>query len=182
MVNIISDDIYFSLGLSEILNQQGIENSIIHIDSMSGVEQEKQCNDIVFLCAGNNGIALKMINMACAMSSNVILVLDMLPVNTVSNAWQCEIISKKISFDLINEFSTDISNVKKLIRPTLTKKELMVMSALSKGITMAKLSGDMCLSRKTISSHKINGLKKLGLNPRNIHSLAIYREMFQRGF
>lgn len=179
MVYIISDDTYFSLGLSEILNQQKVVNIIVNADSYHNVEQDMKYGDVVFLSTDNDDIAWSLLNMCNVMGLKLILVLDMLSVNTISNAWECELLSKKVSVEIITKLTITRDGIEKESKPVLTKQELRVMSALSNGTTAAKLSGDMCLSIKTISAYKISALKKMGLNPQSTRSIVIYRNIFQ---
>jgi DNA-binding CsgD family transcriptional regulator len=179
MIHIISDDTYFSLGLSEILERQEIKNIITAADLYQNIEKKINYGDVIFLSTENDDIARSFLNMCNTIKLKLILVIDMLSINTYRNAWECEIISKKIPVDIITRHAITQGIVEKVSKPSLTKQELRVMSALSDGITIAKLSHDMRLSIKTISGYKISALKKMGLNPRNILSIFIYRNIFQ---
>lgn len=56
----------------------------------------------------------------------------------------------------------------------LTRHEIRVMRGLTIGKTPHSLAKEFNLSIKTICSHKVNALKKLGLNHLNARSVLIF--------
>lgn len=117
--------------------------------------------------------------MCQAKGLKLILVNDNISINKISNARECVLLSKKISIELVTKLTITRGAIDKESKPELTKQELRVMNSLTNRTTAAKLSGDRCLSVKTISAYKISTLKKMGLNRRSTRSIVIYRNKFQ---
>lgn len=58
---------------------------------------------------------------------------------------------------------------------TLTDRERIIMNSLSSGMPVHRISSMLNIDVKTISTYKINALKKLGLTGLNARALFIYK-------
>lgn len=72
-------------------------------------------------------------------------------------------ISKKVSVKTLLATLERCVNWNKIIKHPLTSRELMVISELAKGYPPHTISRRLNISVKTISTHKTNALKKLGI-------------------
>lgn len=56
----------------------------------------------------------------------------------------------------------------------LTFREIEVMNALIEGKSNRDISDEMFISQKTVSAHKMNALKKMGVSRLSFHTVTIF--------
>lgn len=183
MMNIISDDSYFALGAEALLTQSGFQVAILNsqlplsIKCATGFQQD----DVILLSSDNRNLTIDTLLYAMAADIRVI---KSVAGNIPSDKWIDGVLPKKTA---IHEFPRIMKYI--LRRKVedwvqdLTLREIEVMGKLLKGKSNHAVSKEMLISEKTVSSHKLNALKKLGLTGLNSRAILIYgsyHALFQR--
>ncbi|MFC5473371.1 response regulator [Paraherbaspirillum soli] len=65
------------------------------------------------------------------------------------------------------------------IRDSLSKRELSVLKLLALGYSNKKIGAELCISSKTVSSHKVHLYEKLNVKTRSVVSLADFAKAHQ---
>lgn len=183
MIKIISDDSYFALGAEALLLQSGYQTAIMDAQLLLNLDQpiESQQDDVILLSSDNRNLTKATLLFAVAADLRVI---QSVAGNISSDKWIDGILPKKTA---IHEFPRIIKyilrrKVKDWMKG-LTLREMEVMGKLLKGKSNHAVSKEMLISEKTVSSHKLSALKKLGLTGLNSRAMLIYGDyhnMLQR--
>lgn len=131
--------------------------------------------DILLIAIEQADIITALLATARMHGAKVMLVMDNVLDNTTTNinSWSQGVLSKKMPLDtLLNLLEPDVAYLKDLL--FLTRQEIKIMRGLSTGKTPINLAKELNLSIKTVCNHKINALKKLGLNHLNARSVVIF--------
>lgn len=173
-INIVSDDCYFALGAEALLTQSGFQVAIIDsqlrfsLNRPAGFQQD----DVILLSSDNRNLTKDTLLYAVAADVRVI---QSVAGNISSDKWIDGILSKKTAaheFPHIMKYILQRKVEEWLIE--LTLRETEVMDKLLKGKSNHAVSKEMQISEKTVSSHKLSALKKLGLSGLNSRAIVIY--------
>lgn len=178
MIYLVSDDNYFKLGVEVIIGS--IKKSVVIINvNDEFITPELTYNDTLIICVENIKIITKFITTTRCCRVNTLLVMDNASKKTMMriNTWSQNVISKKMKKEDFSRFlDTGFSNMR---TPSfLTDREICIMHALSKEKTHYSISKSLNISMKTVSGHKANALRKLGLGHLNVRSILIFEAIF----
>ncbi|AYM91145.1 TPA: LuxR C-terminal-related transcriptional regulator [Serratia fonticola] len=171
MITIISDDSYFVLGAQALLTHSGYQVATIDIHKLNRPVNSQQ-NDIILLSSNNRNLIHNVLLFAGVENRRVIQMIDG---NTPSDMWADGVLSKKTATHEFPRIIKYILNLKvKDCLKDLTLREVEIMDKLLKGKKNHAISREMRISEKTVSAHKLNALKKLGLTGLNSRAILIY--------
>lgn len=171
MITIISDDNYFVLGADALLKQSGYQVAIIDIHKLNYPVNSQQ-NDIILLSSNDRNLIHNVLLFAGIENRRVIQMIDG---HTPSDMWADGVLSKKTATHEFPRIIKYILNLKvKDCLKDLTLREVEIMDKLLKGKKNHAISREMRISEKTVSAHKLNALKKLGLTGLNSRAILIY--------
>ncbi len=176
MIRIISDDIYFCLGALETLKLAGHQTSVI--DKNHLIEQIGKIffcqEDIIILSSNDKDIINNTISISMICKAKLIVVIDDNIPCPYGEHWTFGVMQKKTP---IFEFPKIIESISKHDidwLKDLTLREMEVLNELLKQKPPRLIATQMRVSEKTISAHKTNALKKLGLRQLNSRAIIIY--------
>ncbi|WP_025123490.1 MULTISPECIES: helix-turn-helix transcriptional regulator [unclassified Serratia (in: enterobacteria)] len=174
MINIVSDDSYFALGAQALLTQSGFQVAIM--DSQLPLSLKRpagfQHDDVILLSSDNRNLTIDTLLYAVAADMRVI---QSVAGNISSDKWIDGVLPKKTAIHELPRIMKYILRRKvKDWLIELTLREMEVMDKLLKGKSNHAVSKEMQISEKTVSSHKLSALKKLGLSGLNSRAIVIY--------
>lgn len=182
MIYISSEDSYLAQGLEAIFRFEN--KSVMTIDVNINLEQLQLINftyqDTLILAVENINIITLLLAFARFNGTNILLVVDNLTDKAMFNidTWSQGVISKKTPVHFFSRLIDGRIGYMK-DKPYLTARETHVMDYLAKGKTPYSISMELKISIKTVCAHKMNALRKLGLNHLNARSVLIYEKIFQ---
>ncbi|GAA3600010.1 hypothetical protein GCM10023078_29350 [Gibbsiella greigii] len=156
---VLSEDFYFILGLSHAINTNKYKLYAQHVSNgCLSYHPETGRNNIVVIDVVTPEYLHELIE-KIPRGVRILFMSDMsfLPDSTYG------FISKKVSVKTLLATLERCVNWNKIIKYPLTSRELAVISELAKGYPPHTISRRLNISVKTISTHKINALKKLGI-------------------
>ena len=156
---VLSEDFYFILGLSHAINTNKYKLYAQHVSNgCLPYHPETGRNNIVVIDVVTPEYLHELIE-KIPRGVRILFMSDMsfLPDSTYG------FISKKVSVKTLLATLERCVNWNKIIKYPLTSRELAVISELAKGYPPHTISRRLNISVKTISTHKINALKKLGI-------------------
>ena len=182
MIYLASDDRYFILGVETIFCAL---NKIVTIISLNDEGEttdipDLTCDDTLILAVEHTSTLTQLLTWARRNGTRTLLLMDNASQRTLENInlWSQRVLSKKMPLDNLPQFvETGFAYLKDL--SFLTAREINIMGSLATGKTPHRISRELNLSVKTIFSHKLSALKKLGLNHLNARSLLIFGKIFQ---
>ncbi|KKF37474.1 hypothetical protein SY86_22065 [Erwinia tracheiphila] len=181
-IYIISDDHLFVRGLENILSTTTIE--LKTFSYTNGLLLFCYCSfqpeDIVIVDIHYSQITQPQNNLAHHTSYfgvNIMFIVDLPLQNEPSNFYPYWIVSKKCPIKSIMSLLKNIVNESTLRTDHLSRKENIVLRELAVGYSTDFISRKLNLSTKTISSHKQNAFRKLGMTRLNDMSLICYRQI-----
>lgn len=175
MINIISDDQFFLLGAMETLRLSGRPVRAIDIEQVNNLDTLSFGVDEMILISSENDVLINnTLLLAYACGIKVISVLDDASGLETNQSWAYGVISKKTRLPNFTKSIDAIvgNNIHWLAGFTL--REMEVMNELLKGKSTQMISREMVISQKTVSAHKVNALKKMGLSRLNAHAITVY--------
>lgn len=182
MIYLISDDSYFTLGVEAILGS--INNSLTPA-YLNGEKEyiwkpEFTSDDILLIAVEHTEFISGLLEIARNHGTRILFIMDSILDDSITSPslWSQSILSKKMPLDTLPKLlECEFTYLKDL--SFLTRSEIKVMKALTKGQTPYKIASELNLSVKTIFTHKVNALKKLGLNHLNARSVLIFGKVCQ---
>lgn len=179
MIYVISEDTYFSIGIGALLKNAEIEVHCISLDTFFNINTDIESNDIVLLCAQSRANSMVLAKLARNTEGKVVFFIETIEKNNIFHDYSRGIISKKTSKeDLVTLIQS--LNDKFVISPMLlSEMETVVMDMFVQQHTAYNIARLLKLSEKTISTHKTNALRKLGLSNLNVRSVLLYERIFQ---
>ncbi len=179
MIYVITEDNYFAMGLMAILENADINANHISIDEFNSLADTVEHNDIILLCAHSRTNSLALSRLAKKTDGKVIFFIDTTSeIKALTFSYKGVISKKSPTEELIEQINT-------LVRKNrtnaiyLSRQETIVMDLLAKQQDVYRIAQQLKLSSKTIFSHKVNALKKLGLDHLNARSVLLYERIFQ---
>lgn len=180
-IYIISDDRFFVAGLREILS--ATENELKTYSYANGLLLFYYCGfrqeDIVIVdihymqMTPSQNLAYN----TCYFGVNFLFVVDLPLQNEPGNFYPYWIVSKKCPVKILLPLLKSIASDKPPHTDHLSRKENIVLRELAVGHSTDFISRKLNLSTKTISSHKQNAFRKLGMTRLNDMSLICYRQI-----
>lgn len=182
MIYLVSDDHYFILGVEAIFRAQNKYVTIIPLNAVGKnlVTPELTRDDTLILAIERTDTLTCLLIWARRHGTQTLLLMDNASERDLENISLRSqgVLSKKMSSDSLLQFvDTGLTYLKDL--SFLTSREINVMGSLATGKTPYYISQELNLSVKTVFSHKVSALKKLGLSHLNARSLLIFSKIFQ---
>lgn len=181
MIYLACDDCYFSLGIEALFSSIQKHVTIINLsdDEDTLFVPALARNDTLILAVERTDILTRLLTLARRQGVRALLVMDNASDKTMENInlWSQGVISKKTSLESLPTF-LDARFAYLKDSSFLTAREINIMGSLATGKTPYRIARDLNLSVKTIFSHKLSALKKLGLNHLNSRSLLIFSMIF----
>lgn len=181
-IYIISDDHFFISGMEKILattetefKQYSYANGLLLFCYFSFRKEDIVIVDIHYLQMTQPQSSLA--HHTSYVGVNIIFVVDLPLQNESSNFYPYWIVSKKCPIKRILPLLKTIAGDNPLHSDHLSRKENIVLRELAVGHSTDFISRKLNLSTKTISSHKQNAFKKLGMTRLNDISLICYRQI-----
>jgi DNA-binding NarL/FixJ family response regulator len=177
MIYLVSDDSFFTLGAEAFFSTENKNVTVIDVN----IEKERLSTlnftgeDILLIAIEQADIITALLAIARMHGAKVLLVMDNASDKTLNNInqWSQGVLAKKMPLnDLLNLLEADFTYLKDL--SFLTRQEIKIMQELTTGKTPHNISRELNLSVKTICGHKVNALRKLGLNHLNARSVMIF--------
>lgn len=181
MIYLFSDDSYFLLGVSASINETKKRINLVNVNIDGGLLLEPRFSpkDTLILAMECTENATSFLTSARICGARILLVIDYTSKETMIDikAGARGMLTKKMKLDDLRRYlDTDYSCMREM--PFLTGQEMKVMGCLMTGKTPYRVSKELNLSVKTVFTHKLNALNKLGLNHLNARSLLIYGSMY----
>ncbi len=180
-IYIISDDKFFVSGLKSVMAASGTEMKVFNYES--GLL-------LFYYCTfRQEDIVIVDVNYSCHFQSpqitchtryfnvNVVFVVDLPLQGEYSGFHPYWLISKKCPFKKILPLLKQLTSNDRNQTEHLSRKENIVLRELAGGRSPHFISRKLNLSAKTISSHKQNAFRKLGMSRLNDMSLLCYRQI-----
>ena len=182
MIYLASDDRYFILGVKAIFRSLNKSVTVIPLNEQGEtvVLPELTSDDTLLLAVEQTHTLTQLLTLARCRRARALLLMDNASDRTLNNIalWSQGVLSKKMPLDYLPELvGAGFAYLKDL--SFLTAREMNIMGSLATGKTPAGISKELNISVKTIFSHKISALKKLGLNHLNARSLLIFSKICQ---
>lgn len=181
MIYLASNDSYFTLGVTALFSSINTEVGIILFNEDGLAILPKLTHDDTLILAIERAETLtQLLTSARTQGAKALLIMDNASERTMKNInqWSRGVLSKKMPLDSLPQFiEANCAHLKDL--SFLTAREINIMGSLATGKTPYGISRELNLSVKTIFTHKISALKKLGLNHLNARSLLIFSKIFQ---
>lgn len=182
MIYLASDDRYFILGVETLFRARNNLVTIIPLnetgdtDSIPGLTS----NDTLILAVEQTNTLTRLLTWARYNDAQVLMLMDNASARTLDNIsqWSQGVLSKKMALDHLPQL-VDAGGAHLKDLSFLTAREISIMELLATGKTPYRISRELNLSVKTIFSHKLSALKKLGLNHLNARSVLIFGKIFQ---
>ncbi len=158
-VTVLSDDYFFSLGMKVMLRREYGNELFVqgrHFPGYGKIRPAYFQAGLFILSFSSIGRVLEILSIARNPEFKALIFTPLhcgrlLNVNCIEkNAGMAEIV-KEIDRVLALNWGTSMS-----------PREFLVLSLLLKGTTMATIANVLAISEKTVSQHKMNGLRKLG--------------------
>ncbi|MCX8957838.1 helix-turn-helix domain-containing protein [Erwinia psidii] len=181
-IYIISDDHFFVRGLENILatskkelKQYSYANGLLLFCYCSFRQEDIVIVDIHYsqMAQPQNGLA----HNTSYFGVNIVFVVDLPLQNEPSNFYPYWIVSKKCPIKSVLPLLKTIAEDNPMHTDHLSRKENIVLRELAVGHSTDFISRKLNLSTKTISSHKQNAFRKLGMTRLNDMSLICYRQI-----
>ncbi|WP_342754209.1 LuxR C-terminal-related transcriptional regulator [Pantoea sp. MBD-2R] len=180
-IYVISDDIYFTAGLAHFLRTNGIPLKIYNYQDWSAIFQREKltAKDTVIIDVNFTGChsRLGMAKSLGYFGVNIAFIIDLPLQFEKKGFYPYWLISKKSGFKKFIPLLRGPVNNKILRCSQLSFKEMLILKELSSGKSVILISKKLNISVKTVSSHKQNAVRKLGMMHMNDMSLVCYKEI-----
>lgn len=183
MVYVISDDIYFSLGLTCLLHKAGFETYTVDNQSTEYTNWVSS-EDIVLIDAQSIVNYKPQIDSARIRLARVIFLYSLELSNELKMVNNPLFFSKKISIDTLLKLIFKVQSLKHLrttpnyIFSSLTLREQFVMRLTSSIWHIDSIARILNVSDGTVYAYRNSALKKIGLSHLNAVSMLIYKQVF----
>lgn len=182
MIYLAADDRYFALGVEAIFQGLNQPFTLLPLNETGeiGFIPTLTHRDTLILAVEQADTLTRLLTWARQHHTRALLIMDNTSTRTLENItqWTQGVLSKKMPLtNLPLCVEGGFAHLKDL--SFLTARERSIMRALATGKTPLRISRELNLSVKTIFSHKLSALKKLGLNHLNARSVLIFGKIFQ---
>ncbi|WP_189389344.1 helix-turn-helix transcriptional regulator [Buttiauxella sp. B2] len=176
MIYVYSDDVYFSLGLQHILLEAGMDVVLATTgyDFENGSVSYSTQPGLLIVDSHNLSSMQRIVESAMDNGINVIYVEEGGLSLKEECLWPYGILPKKTPVNTLPFIISNLRRARVCWYKHLTVREMSVMNELVKGTSSKDVSKNLCISVKTVSGHKFNALKKMGLTRMNAQAVYIY--------
>lgn len=174
MIYLASDDRFFILGAKAVFDSANKDVTLIDVDRDKELSDKMSFTgeDILLIALEKTDAIPPLLAIARRHGTKVLLIMDNASDNVQS------VLSKKMPLEaLLPLLEADAAHLQDLL--FLTRQEIKIMRALTTGKTPYNLAKELNLSVKTVCSHKVSALKKLGLNHLNARSVLLFSALCQ---
>ncbi len=180
-IYVISDDMYFTTGLDHFLTANGItmkcytyEDWLINFQTDNLTQEDTVIIDVNFTqCHSRLGMARNVDYFGV----NIAFVIDLPLQIEKKGLYPYWLISKKSDLKKFIPLLRGANDNRSPQHNPLSRKETLILKELSSGKSVVLISRKLNISVKTISSHKQNAVRKLGMMKMNDMSLVCYKEI-----
>lgn len=180
-IYVISDDIYFVAGLKYFLAANGIAMRGFSYESWLNEFQPgdltKEDTVIIDVNFTNCHTKLGMAKNIDYFGINIVFIVDLPLQNEHKGFHPYWLISKKSAFKKYIPLLKATPSDEALHYNQLSRKETLILKELASGNSAIFISRKLNISVKTISSHKQNAVRKLGMVHMNDMALVCYKEI-----
>ncbi|WP_025121473.1 MULTISPECIES: LuxR C-terminal-related transcriptional regulator [unclassified Serratia (in: enterobacteria)] len=178
MIYAISEDNFFTIGLLSTLYAVNIEVKHINICDFHNIIVNN--DDIILLCTHSlihNRILNQIVDNTI---SRVIYFVDA-DIYKHNFTLHCRgVISKKLAqHELINFLNILLNNERSITSISLSKSEVRIMNMLAQEKDAHMIGRLLKISAKTVFTHKLNALHKMGFHHLNSRGVLLYESIFQ---
>ncbi|EBJ5114618.1 LuxR family transcriptional regulator [Salmonella enterica] len=168
MIYIISEDIFFNLGMNNILAQNKILAKTTHCNYDIRLFNE---SDIVIIYTLNLHKVAQILAASLLGNFNIIYAMNKsIKLNTINKCWQNT--EKSITlFDCLRFFLQKKTIVCNNKMPGLSRQEERIFDSILKGKRAVQIAQELGIEPKTVSAHKKNALRKYNVS--NYHHLSL---------
>lgn len=164
-VIVISDDRYFSMGAYYIL--EGSHSVFIHDENSAKLINFNYVHNAVVLISVNSSMLF--LDIVCninQLTNRVFVVTENNRCTRMQSASIYQLVNKRLSAIMLNRM---VSEVDVLCFPkiSLSERERKILHLILNGMSSNRISIELDISIKTVSSHRVNALRKLGLKKIN---------------
>lgn len=180
-IYVISDDIYFTTGLEYFLAANGINLKCYSYETWLTIFRKESLTEkdtvIIDVNLTSRHYRLGMARNLGYFGVNIALVIDF-PLQIEKKEFHPYwLISKKSGFKKFIPLLREYVDNKTEPCNQLSLKEMLILKELSSGKSVIFISRKLNISVKTVSSHKQNAVRKLGMMKMNDMSLVCYKEI-----
>lgn len=180
-IYVISDDIYFVAGLKHFLSTNGIVTRRFSYESWLNefppAELTKEDTVIIDVNFNNCHAKLGMAKNIDYFGVTLVFIVDLPLQNQHTGFYPYWLISKKSAFKEYLSLLRARPDDENLHHNQLSRKEKLILKELASGNSAIFISRKLNISVKTISSHKQNAVRKLGMIKMNDMALICYKEI-----
>ncbi|QLK62945.1 hypothetical protein GE278_20280 [Enterobacteriaceae bacterium Kacie_13] len=158
MVYLLTDDSYFALGIVSLLKLRNCVVTRIDAEDIGSFTYLSQ--DTLYLAMSDLSVTKVVLKEVTHLTLEVFVFLNIRPDFKVFRFPKRVVCTKRIQTSFLNSIDeTWVNN----FRTELTTSQLSVLNAFSLGMNPKQISKKLNISQKTISSHKMSGSRKMGL-------------------
>lgn len=179
MIYLISEDYYFTKGIRETLALEHILSCHTTTEQLQRIVAEICSDDVILLCTQSIHNTQALARLAKNTKASVMFFVDINQEKLALGVYSLCMMSKKSQPYTLVDMLKLLTMGKPRTRPPLTIQEGIIMDYFIEPRTQSNVSKKLKISTKTISTHKINALHKMGLANINAKSLWIYQNIFQ---
>lgn len=178
MIYLISEDNFFAIGVMTTLNAAGIKVAHTTIEEFNNLNVIS--SDIVLLCAHSRSNSQALSQLIRETEGRVVYFVDALLDEHIVRLNSKGVIFKKTSKDeLVKTIKNMLNGELHITSIYLSQKEVTIMNLLTQQKNVYSISKLLNISVKTVFTHKLSALHKLGLNRLNARSVLLYESVFQ---
>lgn len=180
-IYVISDDIYFVAGLKYFMAANGITMRGFSYESwltdFRPSELNKEDTVIIDVNFNNCHTRLGMAKSIDYFGINIVFIVDLPLQDEHTGFHPYWLISKKSAFKKYLPLLKAMPDIESAHFNQLSRKETLILKELASGNSAILISRKLNISVKTISSHKQNAVRKLGMMKMNDMALVCYKEI-----
>jgi len=177
MVYLLTDDSYFALGIVSLPQLRNCVVTRIDAGDIGSFTYSPQ--DILFLAMSDLSLTKAVLKEVTQLKLEVFVFLNVRSDFKMIHLPKRIICTKRSSGSVLNFIGKIRKNN---LQTELTQSQFSVLYAFSSGMNSEQISKKFNISEKTISSHKISALKKMGLEGINNMLLMFIIDVFQKDF
>lgn len=179
MIYIISEDYFFTTGLTSLLQLANMNAIPISLYEFSMLNSYITNTDIILMCIQSRDAVAALTKLTRHSLGKIIYFIDTAIEKVVFNEECVSLLSKKISsfkaIKTIKRLSTRSSTRSALF----SSQEVIIMDLLTEQKDANRIARKLKLSVKTVCAHKMNALRKMGVNQLNARSILLYESIFK---
>ena len=180
-IYVISDDIFFTNGLEHFFTANGIVLKCYSYETWSAIFRKERLTSkdtvVIDIHFANPHSRLGIAKSLGYFGVNIAFIIDFPLQVEKKGFYPYWLISKKSGFKKFIPLLRESVDSQTAPCNQLSLKEILIMKELSSGKSVVFISRKLNISVKTVSSHKQNAVRKLGMMKMNDMSLLCYKEI-----